>query len=540
MPPTLTYPGVYIEELPSAVHTITGVATSIAAFVGWAPQGPTGQASLVESWADYQTQFGGLDSRSYLGYSVNQFFANGGQLAYIVRLVWTDAKTATATVNVEFGKGTSSDSSFALKLYAANPGIWGNAIWVTITAPTNSLRFGLQVQVGGTLTDPNVGLVGGRVVENYVNLSVTPSDPQYVVTVINNDSQYLTFLDPDNPSAGLTGAISQLSASSAGVFPTTSGPTALGTGTGETAGLDGTVLAPGDDNFQTALIPDEQVDGTGVYLLDQVEIFNLLCVPAVAETSIETLQDYCASRRAMLIVDGPQTANLQDFPGNGPGGISTLQNAANSAYYFPWVMAADSLAGNRPRSMPPCGFVAGIYAATDASRGLWKAPAGIDTGLTGALGLQYDLTDTATGLLNAQGANCLRNFKAYGTVVWGARTLQGNDQFGSQWKYVPVRRLALFIESSLYDGTQWVVFEPNDETLWGQIRMNVGAFMQGLFAQGAFQGTTPQQAYFVKCDSENNPQSSINLGVVNVLVGFAPVYPAEFVVIQIQQIAGQV
>jgi phage tail sheath protein FI len=190
--------------------------------------------------------------------------------------------------------------------------------------------------------------------------------------------------------------------------------------------------------------------------------------------------------------------------------------------------------------MPPCGFVAGVYAATDASRGVWKAPAGVDTGLTGALGLQYDLTDEATGLLNALGANCLRNFKVFGNVVWGARTLKGNDQFGSQWKYVPIRRLALFIESSLYDGTQWVVFEPNDEPLWSQIRMNVGAFLQGLFLQGAFQGTTPQQAYFVKCDAENNPQASINLGIVNVLVGFAPLYPAEFVVIQIQQIAGQV
>jgi phage tail sheath protein FI len=127
----------------------------------------------------------------------------------------------------------------------------------------------------------------------------------------------------------------------------------------------------------------------------------------------------------------------------------------------------------------------------------------------------------------------------YGDVVWGSRTLQGNDQAGSQWKYVPIRRLALFLESSLYEGTQWAVFEPNDETLWSQIRLNVGSFMQGLFQQGAFQGSTPQQAYFVKCDSENNPQSSINLGIVNVLVGFAPVVPAEFVVIQIQQIAAQ-
>ena len=141
--------------------------------------------------------------------------------------------------------------------------------------------------------------------------------------------------------------------------------------------------------------------------------------------------------------------------------------------------------------------------------------------------------------MNTQAINCLRQFKIYGDVVWGARTLQGSDQAGSEWKYIPIRRLALYIESSLYDGTQWVVFEPNDEKLWGQIRMNVGAFMQQLFLKGAFQGTSPQKAYFVKCDSENNPQSSIDLGIVNITVGFAPLFPAEFVVIQIVQIAGQ-
>jgi uncharacterized protein len=170
---------------------------------------------------------------------------------------------------------------------------------------------------------------------------------------------------------------------------------------------------------------------------------------------------------------------------------------------------------------------------------VWKAPAGIDAGLSGELGLQYNLTDLENGDLNIQAINCLRSFKVFGDIVWGARTLAGNNETGSQWKYVPIRRLALFLESSLYNGTQWVVFEPNDERLWGQIRMNVGAFMQGLFLQGAFQGTTPHQAYFVKCDGENNPQSSIDQGIVNILVGFAPLFPAEFVVVQIQQMAGQ-
>src|ERR1700688_4344449 len=227
------------------------------------------------------------------------------------------------------------------------------------------------------------------------------------------------------------------------------------------------------------------------------------------------------TKRAFYIVDSPQYATISSLITNGPVGSSpgsiTGVNANYSAFYFPWVQAPDPLVGNRPTLYPPCGFVAGIYAATDASRGVWKAPAGIEAGITGATGLQYNMTDLETGDLNIQAINCLREFKVYGDVVWGARTLEGNDQAGSEWKYIPIRRLALYIESSLYEGTQWVVFEPNDAPLWSQIRLNVGAFMQGLFLKGAFQGTSPRQAYFVTCDAENNPQASIDLRVVNIL-----------------------
>jgi phage tail sheath protein FI len=184
--------------------------------------------------------------------------------------------------------------------------------------------------------------------------------------------------------------------------------------------------------------------------------------------------------------------------------------------------------------------VAGIMARTDATRGVWKAPAGTDAAINGVRGLSINLSDDETGELNPLGINCLRSFPIFGRVVWGARTLRGADQLADEYKYVPVRRLALFIEESLYRGTQWVVFEPNDEPLWSQIRLNVGAFMQNLFRQGAFQGTTPAEAYFVKCDKTTTTQNHINLGIVNILVGFAPLKPAEFVVIKIQQMAGQV
>jgi phage tail sheath protein FI len=184
--------------------------------------------------------------------------------------------------------------------------------------------------------------------------------------------------------------------------------------------------------------------------------------------------------------------------------------------------------------------VAGIMARTDSQRGVWKAPAGLEAGFSGVRELSYKLDDGANGRLNPLGLNCLRSFPVFGTVVWGARTLAGADVLASDWKYVPVRRLTLFIEESLYRGTQWAVFEPNDEPLWAQIRLNLGAFMHNLFVQGAFKGASPRDAYFVKCDKETTPQNAIDLGIVNIVVGFAPLKPAEFVVIKIQQIAGQI
>ena len=190
--------------------------------------------------------------------------------------------------------------------------------------------------------------------------------------------------------------------------------------------------------------------------------------------------------------------------------------------------------------MPPCGTIAGLYARTDGARGVWKAPAGIEATLTGVQSVTYTLTNAENGTLNPLGVNCVRVLPVYGSVAWGARTLRGADSMTSEYKYVPVRRVALFIEESLYRGTQWVVFEPNDEPLWSQIRLNLGAFMHILFRQGAFQGTTPREAYFVKCDKETTTQADINKGIVNILVGFAPLKPAEFVIIKIQQIAGQI
>lgn len=245
----------------------------------------------------------------------------------------------------------------------------------------------------------------------------------------------------------------------------------------------------------------------------------------------------------MLIVDPPNAWNSTDDVIDDETGFESLGltglAARNAALYFPRVKQTNPLLG-QIETFVPCGVVAGVIARTDTTRGVWKAPAGIDAALRGTQGLSVKMTDEENGIINPLGINSLRSFPIIGRVVWGARTLRGADQLADEYKYLPVRRLALFIEESLFRGTKWVVFEPNDEPLWAQIRLNVGAFMQNLFRQGAFQGSSPREAYFVKVDNETTTQNDINLGIVNIVVGFAPLKPAEFVVIKIQQIAGEI
>lgn len=512
MPVTTSYPGVYVEEIPSGVHTITGVATSIAAFVGWAPQGPVDSAGLVLSWSDLSRQYGGLDARSLLGYAVSQFFTNGGQQAYILRIAESDAKPAALTVD---GK---------LTFTAQSPGLWGDSYAIAIKNRTDgSKRFRVQV----IYAPP--GATSETVVESFENLSMTTPDPsgRYVVDVINKQSSFVTVAI----AGGATTPPSDTP------VPTTAKPIASPPLAG---GADGTVLAPSTNSgsggaFEKQL--DPSVPNIGAGLLEQVDLFNILCVPGeIVTANLQVLEAYCETRRAILIVDpDPGITDYTKLVKSGTG-----LNGKNSAFYFPWIQAPDPLNQSRPSNYPPCGFVAGLYARTDTNRGVWKAPAGTEASLAGVSGVAVQLNDAQNGQLNPLAINCIRNFSVYGTVIWGARTTQGSDEAGSEWKYVPVRRTALFIEESLYRALKWAVFEPNDTPLWAEIRLNVGSFMQNLFRQGAFQGTTPTDAYFVKCDNETTTQNDINLGIVNVLVGFAPLKPAEFVVIQIQQMAGQI
>lgn len=506
MPQALTHPGVYIEEVSSGVRTITGVATSIALFVGWAPKGPIDRAVRITSFADFARSYGGLDVRSLLGYAVKQFYDNGGSDAYVVRLVnktLVPAVTgppaipaipgaATAKVKIKFGTDH-------LLIKASSPGKWANSYQVKATG--SATQFKLEI------LDPD-----GNVVESFFNLSMTETDPRFAGLVINGRSAYLDDLE---------------TTASGGVAATS--PVSLA------GGEDGQVLNPtndGDTVFQTQLDGLFQTGG----IADRLDLFNIICVPGLkASTPIQALQKYAKANRAFLLVDGSEFDTVA-APGTPPRG----PEADHSGYYFPWLQAPDPLQSNAIRAFPPSGFVAGIYARTDSQRGVWKAPAGTDSAISGTLGPSINMSDEENGQLNPLGINCLRTLPIYGNVVWGARTLFGEDDRGSEWKYVPVRRMALFLEESLYRGTQWVVFEPNDEPLWAQVRLNVGAFLHGLFRQGAFQGKTPREAYFVKCDRETTTQADINRGILNIHVGFAPLKPAEFVVIRIQQMAGEI
>jgi uncharacterized protein len=531
MPITPTYPGVYIEEIPSGVRTITGVATSITAFVGRAARGPTDEPMTINNFGDFGRVFGGVWKKSDLGFAVRNFFQNGGGQAIIVRL-----HNGGKKAKIDVPTSVASPNDF-LQLEAANVGEWGNNLKLTVdhltkdpTDPLNPLTLLFNLLV--LEVDP----VSGRTLfsEKLINLSVDPSNPRYVPIVLEQSSDLVRVV---KDSSG-NWIVPNIRPSITITTPKTFVLPVSGSG--------------GDGSDLTSLQFDDPADllmrseKRGLYALEKTDLFNLLCIPPYNSTSnvdgsvVTAAVTYCKERRAFLLVDPPSDWDRKEDAKTGVASIIGLVGSSsnNAALFFPRLRQPNPLRENQVEDFVPCGAIAGIFARTDAQRGVWKAPAGLDAALNGAVGLSVSLTDAENGELNPLGVNCLRTFPAVGNVVWGSRTLQGDDRLASEWKYIPIRRLTLFLEESLYRGTKWVVFEPNDEPLWAQIRLNLNAFMMGLFRQGAFQGSTPDKAFYVKCDGETTIQADRNLGIVNIEVGFAPLKPAEFVIIKIQQIAG--
>ena len=642
MPVQPTYPGVYIEEIPSGVRTITGVATSIAAFIGYFRRGPMNQALQIFNLGDFEREFGGLDARSEAGYAIQQFFLNGGTQAYVVRVA-ADTPSA-ASVVLEDSSGTAT-----LTVQAIHEGIWGNHLRIRINhdtpntnefnmviseyAPeggsplrqeifrnlsmdTNSPRRNfvemvindantgsklVRIEEGSTGTNPPAanGTISGAYTDTpdedenatetlslevsidgtlrpaTITLPLLNSGGSYaistVATALENAIRAAEFANPEFARASVSVVGNRLQILAGGTNPAstvvfTNGSTGtiadkllLTTTDGAVAneqeyqfGLTtGTMGSDGNPPNATELIGSLN-SKTGMFALEDVDLFNILCIPRTgitigenpltndqATAVLSAAEAYCEQKRAFLIIDTPLGVDdLQEIR-NWMAARGTLRHR-NAAIYYPRVRIPDPLNNFRLRSVGASGTIAGLYARIDSNRGIWKAPAGTEASLRNVPELTDILSDSENGVLNPLGVNCLRNFPVFGNICWGGRTLEGADQMASEWKYVPVRRLTLFLEESLYRGTQWAVFEPNDEPLWAQIRLNVGVFMNNLFRQGAFQGTTPRDAYLVKCDSETTTQNDINLGIVNIVVGFAPLKPAEFVIIKIQQLAGQV
>jgi len=331
----------------------------------------------------------------------------------------------------------------------------------------------------------------------------------------------------------------------------------LGTANGGQEQDGSAVLRPANGTFHVGDDPSLPTtpgsDGTtpqtadymaGFDLLDTVRDVSILAVPGMGTKDITDFgSTYCEKRATLAGVNDcffvGEMRIVDDTKEEAQTFVASLtKKSPYTAVYFPWLKMVDPT-GIQPEaiSVPPSGFVAGMYAKIDGTRGVWKAPAGTEANIGGASGLLKNVTDAEQDTLNDKGVNCIRAFPATGIVIWGSRTLSTRAQ--PEWRYVPVRRTAIFLEVSIFNGIQWAVFEPNDEDLWASLRLNIGAFMIRLFRQGAFQGDTPSKAFFVKCDSETTTQADIDAGVVNVLVGFAPLKPAEFVVIKISQKAGQ-
>ncbi|MGK8558168.1 phage tail sheath family protein [Nocardia gipuzkoensis] len=639
--PALSYPGVYVEEVSSGVRPLDTASTSTAAFVGFAEMGPAA-VTRVTNWTEFQRRYGSFFDDGFLAHSVFQYFNNGGRQCYIVRVIRSDAVTASVTI-----QNRAETPVAGMMFTAKNKGAWGNSLLLQIEDGTVSPGDEFKLSVRRQADPVAQGDVNDLApLEVFDNLSVDPATPNFVETVLGRESTLVDarmlsgntsvqrgihrggtkpalplarnlslqinldgdgfqvvslpadtgeVKDPAGVAAAIQTAVRALtkckSSTDAAAFTgftcvveslgeprlvlqsgTTSatssvlvrpaaaddatsalrlGPGNAGhseSGTAVRRPVAAAVLQIGDAEVAepiSAVVAgsdgsaavNEQTFATALTRLDTVTDASLLAVPGEGTPAMLDLgMAYCANRPLQDMFYLGETASHDDTADEAAAFRNRLTKANSyGAVYFPWVKALDPTGRSRePVLLPPAGYVAGLYARIDAARGVWKAPAGVEASLNGVVGLATELTDVQQGNLNPIGVDVIRRLPGSGVVVFGARTISSDPE----WRYVPVRRTAIMLRVSIYNGIQWAVFEPNDEPLWSQLRLNIGAFMTTLFRQGAFQGATPAQAFFVKCDAETTTQADIDAGVVNVLVGFAPLKPAEFVVVKISQKAG--
>ncbi len=512
--PTYLTPGVYVEEIDTGSKPLSSGATAVAAFVGFTAKAPADDPSdpdglrprLVTNWTQFENLYGGFTAGAMLPHAVYGYFNNGGSLAYIVRVPHQRPDGAGPPLALA---ADGPDGKPALEVSAKVP---DPDLRVTVApgAPAadadDEPTFTLTIDSGPTTLETFTGVTlakGPRSVE-----TATATSPYVSVKV----------------KAGTKGTVPV-----AGTFHVDPSPLApvpvhdrdFAGGEAERSGIGGLAIA---DDVTMVSVPDlvtaaRRDDGT--VDLDMWKAVQIALV------------NHCEGQaNRMAILDPPPGLNAQqmrDWRVDVAGYDSMF-----AAMYYPWIRVANPAGTNGDRiiSVPPSGHMAGVWARTDETRGVWKAPA--NEVVRGALDVDLTLTKAEQGILNPIGVNCIRPFGARGIRVWGARTMSSN----TSWTYLNVRRLFNMVETTIMDGTQWVVFEPNDLSLWQRVKRTLNAYLRGLWREGALFGATPAEAFYVKCDAENNPPESIDMGRLIIEVGLAPVKPAEFVIFRVSQWQG--
>ena len=497
--PNYLSPGVYVEEVEAGSRPIEGVGTAVAAFVGIAGRGPANTPTLVTNWNQFTAAFGDFTEGSYLAHAVYGYFLNGGGAAYVVR-VGADGVMPTASAELP---SAADKAKPAFRVAALESGPSGNDLTVDVEAPADAPEGTFKLVVKQ----------GGKPIETYDSLS-TGKGKQNVATVVKAQSKTITIEEVGTVGAPAAGSVA---------------------------------LAGGGTAMPARLSPKDYVgnssDRTGFAGLEAVDEVTMLSVPdlmSVYEQGVIDLEGLQAVQLAMIAhceLMGDRVAILDAPPGLNAQQVKEWRvdkagyDSKYATLYWPWVKVFDPLSG-QARFVPPSGHVAGIWARNDDTRGVHKAPA--NEVIRGAISLALNLTKAEHDQLNPNGINCIRAFPGRGIRIWGARTISSDPA----WRYLNVRRLFNYVEESIFEGTQCVVFEPNDIRLWGRVKRTINAFLLRVWRDGALFGATPDQAFFVKCDAENNPPEVRDAGQLIVDIGIAPVKPAEFVVFRIAQFSG--
>lgn len=516
----LLHPGVYVSEIPSGTRSIEGAPTSTAIFVGETERGPIGPTK-IKSRSDYERMFGGYfrvrgpdspqpePTRVLTAYSIDGFYLNGGSTAYVVRAMddgAADAPVAARRDDVE----------------ASSAGVWGNSLSVAFLPSSGAAADRIRIDV--LYRPPERG--EASIVESFDRLSVDPDDESYIADVLAR-SLYIRWTgDGELPTPDLEVSPPGSRPEEADIIASAR-PLTGGTGGGDDLSAAQYVdllsdrLAGVDDAALLVATCDALLD-------DRDYTQHVQAFIDVAEARPRRDLFFVGDLPRQHLVGDPTQATVLTVAAN-----AGLTRSTFAGLYWPHVVVGDVVGeGRNPTiTIPPGGHVAGLFARIDGRRGVWKAPAGTEATLLGTTGLDHQLNDLHSDELNPVGVNALRQIPGAGRVVWGART----QIPASEWRYVPVRRTAIFLRTSIFNGIQWAVFEPNDEPLWASLRASIGGFLETQFRNGAFAGRTSSEAYFVKADAETTTEIDQAAGVVNILVGFAPLRPAEFVVVKLSQ-----